>query len=223
MRNGRNLSAYLAAGLLLGACAPAAKAPATPAPAAQAAPKAAGGARFGVSERAKVAGPVEKPSEDDDDLIRVAETTTVDAPLEEVRRLLLDPSVLPVILPRLQVARPLGTSPEGDKVLAIEQGASFFSARYTVKVRQRGDAFQVWLDPKYPHDIEAAHALLVLRPLGPRRTEIAFSAQLDLGHAPWAMLLRGRVRASCRATPKRISQYVVSKASPAPKAPAAGP
>jgi hypothetical protein len=223
MMNGQNLSACLAAGLLLGGCAPAARVPASPAPVAQAGPKAAGGARGGASERAKLAGPAAKPSEEDDDLIRVAETTTVDAPLEEVRRLLLDPSVLPVILPRLQVARPLGTSPEGDKVLAIEQGASFFSARYTVKVRQRGDAFQVWLDPKYPHDIEAVHALLVLRPLGPRRTEIAFSAQLDLGHAPWAMLLRGRVRASCRATPRRISQYVASKAAPAPKAPAAGP
>ncbi|HEU4407429.1 MAG TPA: SRPBCC family protein [Polyangiaceae bacterium] len=209
MTSAQSLSALLAAGLLLGACAPSTRAPATPAPPAkpggEARAEATGAPAAGVA-RAKAA------AEENDDLIRVAEKTVVDAPIDEVRRLLLDPSILPVLLPRLQAARPLGTSPEGDKVLAIEQGASFFSARYTVRVRQVGDAFQVWLDPRYPHDIEAAHALLVLRPLGPRRTELAFSAQVDLGGAPWAMLFRGRVRASCRATPRRLSQYVKARA-----------
>lgn len=225
MASGLPLGVWLAAGLLLGACAPSprppaanAPPPARPAPKGDARAPGAGGPGGG-AERAKAAAPVDEH----DELIRVAETIVVEAPLAEVRRLLLDPSVLPVLLPRLQLARPVGTSPEGDKMLAIEQGASFFSARYTVRVRQAGNAFQVWLDPRYPHDIEAAHALLVLRPLGPRRTEIAFSAQVDLGNAPWATLFRGRVRASCRATPRRLSQYVKAKAAPGPHAPARAP
>lgn len=211
MTSSQSLGAWLAAGLFLGACAP--SAPASSAPPARS-------AKPGVARQAGEQGQTAEPAkaalaEEHDDLIRVYEKTVVDAPLDEVRRLLLDPSILPVLLPRLQAAKPIGTSPEGDKVLAIEQGASFFSARYTVGVRQVGDAFQVWLDPRYPHDIEAAHALLVLKPLGPRRTEIAFTAHVDLGNAPWAMLFRGRVRASCRATPARISQYVKTKAAPA--------
>jgi hypothetical protein len=214
MTSAQSLGALLAAGLFLGACAPSARAPASPPPPARSAKPWAGGPAGGQAQAARA----KAPADERDDLIRVSEATVVDAPLDEVRRLLLDPSILPVLLPRLQEARPLGTSPEGDRVLAIEQGASFFSARYTVGVRQVGDAFQVWLDPRYPHDIEAAHALLILKPLGPRRTEIAFSAQVDLGSAPWATLFRGRVRASCKATPGRISQYVKAKAVSPPRA-----
>jgi hypothetical protein len=218
MTSRQGLGAWLAAGLLLGACAPSAKAPAAAAAPPERPAKVRAGESRGSAERAKLVAVDEL-----DDLIRVSETTVVDAPLDEVRRLLLDPSVLPVLLPRLQAARHVGTTPEGDKMLAIEQGAFFFSARYTVRVRQLGDAFQVWLDPRYPHDIEAANALLVLRPLGPQRTELAFTAQLDLGTAPWATLVRGRVRASCRSAPKRLSQYVKDKSAAKPRPPAGAP
>jgi carbon monoxide dehydrogenase subunit G len=140
----------------------------------------------------------------------------IDAPAEQVVRVLDDVRTYRDILPRTRSVRWLGIARDGDTIVELEQGNALAHGKYVVRIRRdRTDEssalIRFWLDPRFSHDITDASGFFLVETVG-ERTRLTYLVMVDLGAGFWGQMFEGRIRRAALSAPFLVKKYVESHA-----------
>ena len=136
----------------------------------------------------------------------------IDAPPSLVMEIVSDPEAYRKTLPFVRSLEVTGQGPQGDALIAIDQGTSLVHGRYTAHLlRERADRVRIWLDASLPHDIDGADGFMEVRPRPGGGSRLTFFLAFDLGGTV-RFLFGAKIQRSAMSTPERIRALAEARA-----------
>jgi hypothetical protein len=124
-----------------------------------------------------------------------------------VRATLLDPSAYRDLFVNTRATEPLGTGPQGELLVRMEQGYSFLSGSYVAHVYGLGPRLVVaWAEPL--RNVRAGRARFELEDLGDARCRLSAFIAADLGSGVMVRLFREAIQGAMLMTPELVRKRV---------------